>query len=264
MEGRCSSDLLYLEIQADQVMPKFEYKELDKEGLETLETIASADNFNRWMYETVSNCLKPGTTLEVGSGIGNISRYFLEDNKAITLSDIRENYCGYLQEHFSSYESLQDIVKLDLVHPQFEEEYKAYLGSFDNLYALNVIEHIEDDVLALANCKKLLKPGGRIVILVPAYQWLYNTFDKNLYHFRRYTRSTMSEVFRKNNFNILRAFHFNLIGIAGWFVSGNLLKKETIPADQMGLYNKLVPIFRLIDKVTFRQVGLSVVVVGDA
>ncbi|MEM7372660.1 MAG: class I SAM-dependent methyltransferase [Bacteroidota bacterium] len=245
-------------------MRKFEYKELDQEGLETLETIAAADNFNRWMYETVSNCLKPGTILEVGSGIGNISRYFLENQQALTLSDIRENYCGYLQENFSQYDSLQDIVKLDLVHPEFEQEYQEYLGTFDNLYALNVIEHIEDDVLALANCKKLLKPDGRIVILIPAYQWLYNKFDENLYHFRRYTRKTMSEVFRKNEFNILQAFHFNLIGIAGWFVSGSLLKKEIIPSGQMKLYNTLVPVFRLIDKLSFRQMGLSVIVVGDA
>ncbi|MDP5171239.1 MAG: class I SAM-dependent methyltransferase, partial [Bacteroidia bacterium] len=138
-----------------------------------------------------------------------------------------------------------------------------YLGQFENLYALNVIEHIEDDVLALVNCKKLLKPGGRIVILVPAYQWLYNKFDENLFHFRRYTRSTMGKAFQDANIKIVKKFHFNTIGIAGWFVSGNLLKKETIPSGQMKLYNSLVPIFRLVDKVLVRQIGLSVVVVGE-
>ena len=43
----------------------------------------------------------------------------------------------------------------------------------------------------------------------------------------------------------------------------NLLKKETIPSGQMKLYNSLVPIFRLVDKVLVRQIGLSVVVVGE-
>ena len=242
---------------------KFEYKELDQEGLETLETIAAANNFNRWMSETVEKRLKPGNILEIGSGIGNISRYFLDKGYDICLSDIRENYCGYLEENFSNYENLSDIVKMDLVHPNFETEYAEHLNNYDNLYALNVIEHIEDDVLALANCKKLLKPGGRIVILVPAYQTLYNTFDKNLFHYRRYTRKTMSAVFEKNHFKILEKFHFNLIGILGWFVSGSILKKETIPSGQMDLYNKLVPIFRMIDKVTLNQMGLSVVVVGE-
>ncbi|MCB0850749.1 MAG: class I SAM-dependent methyltransferase [Bacteroidetes bacterium] len=242
---------------------KFEYKELDQEGLETLETIAAAHNFNHWMAETVAKRLKPGNIIEIGSGIGNISKYFLDHGHEICLSDIRENYCGFLEDHFSEYDNLSDIVKMDLVHPAFEEEYADHLGKYDNLYALNVIEHIEDDVLALANCKKLLKPNGRIVILVPAYQTLYNTFDKNLFHYRRYTKKTMSAVFEKNQFRILEKFHFNLIGILGWFVSGSILKKETIPSGQMDLYNKLVPIFRIIDKITFNQMGLSVIVVGE-
>ena len=243
---------------------KFEYKELDKEGLETLETIAAAHNFNKWMAETVAKRLKPGNIIEIGSGIGNISKYFLDNGYEICLSDIRENYCGFLEDHFSEYDNLSDIEKMDLVHPEFDKEYADHLGQYDNLYALNVIEHIEDDVLALANCKKLLKPNGRMIILVPAYQTLYNTFDKNLFHYRRYTKKTMSAVFEKNQFRILEKLHFNLIGILGWFVSGSILKKETIPSGQMDLYNKLVPIFRMIDKVTFNQIGLSVIVVGEA
>ncbi|MEL7532376.1 MAG: class I SAM-dependent methyltransferase [Bacteroidota bacterium] len=242
---------------------KFAYKELDKEGLETLETIAGANRFNAWMAETVQQYLIPGRVLEIGSGIGNISREFLEKGYDLTVSDIRENYCGYLEENLTGYANLRDIAQMDLVHPDFDTEYAEYIGSFENLFALNVIEHIEDDTLALVNCKKLLKPGGRIVILVPAYQALYNQFDENLYHFRRYTRTTMGKVFEGSKIPILRKFHFNFIGIFGWYVSGKLLKKDTIPSGQMNLYNALVPIFRVIDKVIFNQMGLSVIVVGE-
>lgn len=253
-----------LTIPTSQLMArKFEYKELDQEGLETLETIAAADKFNEWMYRTVVNHLKPGSVIEVGSGIGNISKMFLKNGWQMTLSDIRENYCGYLEQEFEGEENLKNIVKLDLVHPEFEKEYAELLGSFDNLYALNVIEHIEDDVLALKNCKKLLKPGGKMVILVPAYQWLYNKFDENLYHFRRYTRRTMGRAFEQAGISILKKFHFNAVGIAGWFLSGSILKKETIPSGQMKLYNQLVPIFRMADQVLMKQIGLSVVVVGE-
>lgn len=245
-------------------MAKFAYKELDQEGLETLQTIAAADKFNRWMFETVQAHLIPGNVLEVGSGIGNISSFFLDAGYDITLSDIRENYCGFLEEHFRGQPSLRDIVKLDLVHPEFEQEYAEYLGQFDNLYALNVVEHIEDDTLALVNCRKLLRPGGRLIILVPAYQWLYNNFDRALFHYRRYTRASLKTVFLRSGFEVRGAFHFNFIGIAGWFVSGTLLRKELIPSGQMKLYNQLVPVFRLIDRVLLRKMGLSVVVVGDA
>ncbi|MEL6672628.1 MAG: methyltransferase domain-containing protein [Bacteroidota bacterium] len=242
---------------------KFAYKELDQEGLETLETIAAADKFNRWMFETVAEHIIPGKILEVGSGIGNISQFFLDEGYEICLSDIRENYCGYLEEKFSGQKNLLDIVKLDLVHPEFEREYADQLGQYDNVYALNVIEHIEDDVLAMKNCRKLLRPGGRIIILVPAYQSLYNQFDKALFHFRRYTKSTMAKVFDASGFEIKERFHFNFIGIFGWFFTGKILRKETIPSGQMGLYNTLVPVFRVIDKLIFRLFGLSVILVGD-
>jgi 2-polyprenyl-3-methyl-5-hydroxy-6-metoxy-1,4-benzoquinol methylase len=242
---------------------KFPYKELDQEGLETLETIAKAHNFNQWMAQTVRQYMIPGRILEVGSGIGNISREFLNAGADLTVSDIRENYCGYLEENLAEYDNLRDVVQLDLVHPQFERVYAEYLGSFDNLFALNVIEHIEDDTQALVNCKKLLKQGGRMVILVPAYQSLYNGFDKELFHFRRYTRKSMSQVFEQAEIPVLNRFHFNFMGIFGWFVSGSLLKKKTIPSGQMDLYNKLVPVFRLIDRMVLNQVGLSVVVVGE-
>ncbi len=244
-------------------MKKFVFKELDREGLDTLRTIADARRFNQWMFETIQPYVKAGRILEVGSGIGNISEFFLNNGYDICLSDVRENYCGYLEEKFSGHPQLIDIVRLDLVDPIFDQSYAHLLGTFDTIYALNVIEHIEDDVLALENCKKLLRPGGRLIILVPAYQTLYNTFDENLYHYRRYTRRSLKKVFKENQIPVLADFHFNLIGIAGWILSGSILKKEGIPSGQMKIYDRLVPIFRLIDKIIFRQIGLSVIVIGE-
>ncbi len=244
-------------------MKKFIFKELDQEGFNTLRTVSEARKFNQWMFETIQPFVKAGRILEVGSGIGNISEFFLNNGYDICLSDVRENYCGHLEEKYKDHPQLIDIVRLDLVDPLFEQVYAPLLGSFDTAYALNVIEHIEDDILALQNCKKLLRSGGRLIILVPAYQTLYNRFDENLYHFRRYTRSSMKEVFRKNQIPVLADFHFNSVGILGWVLSGSILRKESIPAGQMKIYDRLVPVFRMIDKILLRQIGLSVVVVGE-
>jgi 2-polyprenyl-3-methyl-5-hydroxy-6-metoxy-1,4-benzoquinol methylase len=52
-----------------------------------------------------------------------------------------------------------------------------------------VVEHIKDDRLAIANCKKLLKKNGHLIILVPAYRYLYNEFDKELEYYRRYNKN---------------------------------------------------------------------------
>lgn len=239
----------------------FIFKELDVEGMQTLEAIAAASQFNEWMYRTTSKNLT-GRILEIGSGIGNISAFFLRDKRQLHLSDIRDNYCDFLDQQFQAQESLDGIANLDLVDPDFDKKYANYLESFDSLFALNVVEHIEDDQLAIANAKKLLKKGGRMVILVPAYQALYNHFDTALEHYRRYNKASLSKLFEANQLQIERKEYFNLVGIAGWFFSGNILRKRVIPSGQMKLYNALVPIFKVVDKVTFRQWGLSVIVEG--
>lgn len=231
-------------------------KEIDLEGLVTLNVIEKADRFNEWMYQNINPDCK-GRILEIGSGIGNISKFFIENKQEIVLSDLRDNYCDILKEKFNN-----PVVKIDLVHPNFDQEYADYLETFDSLFALNVVEHIEDDVLAIANCKKLLKNGGILIILVPAYQWLFCNFDTELEHFRRYTQKSLKKIITKNQFKINKTFYFNVIGILGWLLSGKILKKKTIPEEQMGLFNLLVPIFKLVDAITLKKIGLSVICVS--
>ncbi len=234
----------------------FDYKEIDKEGAQTLETISQAKRFNKWMYETIHpHC--SGKILEIGSGIGNISEFFTAEGADITLSDIRKSYCDHLRKRYVSH----DVVQLDLVHEDFEKEYGRLLSTFDTIFALNVIEHIEDHELAMANIQKLLRPSGKVVILVPAFQWLYNNFDRELYHFRRYNRQSLVDLLSKE-FEVKDSFYFNPVGIAGWFFNGSILKKKEIPSDQMKHFDKLVPIFRTINVFTKQLFGLSVIAVG--
>lgn len=233
------------------------YKEVDEEGHLTLDVISKADRFNRWMFDTISPFCK-GEILEIGSGIGNISQFFIAEDRQITLSDLRENYCTILSHNFPK----NRVIQLNLVEEQFVEVYSDYMGSFDSIFALNVIEHIQDDHLAIQNCKKLLKAGGQLLILVPAYNILYNEFDKSLEHYRRYNKTSLNNLMQENDLKIVKSFYFNCVGILGWFISGNLLKNKTIPKEQMGLYNTLVPLIKTIDHMVFKKAGLSVVTIS--
>jgi 2-polyprenyl-3-methyl-5-hydroxy-6-metoxy-1,4-benzoquinol methylase len=239
-------------------MSDFQYKEIDKEGWETLDAIASADRFNRWMFDTIRPYCS-GAILEIGSGIGNISDFFIRESAAITLSDIRPVYCNILREKFPQ---AAGVVEMDLTHPLFDEVYKEHLGRYDAVFALNVVEHIQNDQLAVSNCYKLLKSSGKVVILVPAYQSLYNRFDKELEHFRRYNRKKLNELLRQSGFGVIHSQYFNVMGLPGWYVSGKLQQNKTIPKSQMSLYNKLVPLFKVVDKIMFNRFGLSVISVG--
>ena len=242
-------------------MHNFQFKEVDKEGWETLLAISKADSFNKWMYETIKPFIK-GNILEIGSGIGNISQCFLEDNQQIAISDLRENYLDFLREEFQAYSNLKGIHNIDLIDPAFEQKHVAILNSFDSVFAMNVIEHIENVQLALTNCRKLLKPGGTLLILVPAFQGLYNVLDKELFHYRRYTKSMLEKRMKDSGLVVTKSFYFNALGIPAWIWGGWVTKSKTISSNQMNAYNKLVPVARFFDWMIGKQLGLSVVTVA--
>jgi len=230
-------------------------------GTETLNHISEAGAFNKWMYSVISPSLK-GKILEIGSGIGNISDFLLNDKDPVTLSDLRSEYCEYLSKHFMNRQSLASVEQIDLADSDFENKYSSILNSFDTVFALNVIEHIENDSLAIQNCRKLLKEGGNLLILVPSYQWLYCRFDKELGHFRRYNRKSLLMLLKSNGFNVLDLFNFNAAGVFGWLLFGKLLNHKQIGQNQMQLYNNLVFLFILTDKLLFRRTGLSIIIIG--
>ncbi len=231
----------------------------DPVGAATLSHIREAEAFNKWMYSTISPYLN-GRILEIGSGIGNISEFLLKDKSNVTLSDLRPEYCDYLLNHFHGKNSLDGVVTIDLAEKDFDGVYGKILESFDSVFALNVIEHIENDSLAVRNCMKLLKKGGMLVLLVPSYPWLYCRFDEELGHFRRYNRKSLRDLMALNGYIIENLFNFNAAGVLGWFLFGKLLNNKQIKQGQMKLYNNFVSLFSMIDKILFHKLGLSLII----
>lgn len=81
--------------------------------------------------------------------------------------------------------------------------------TFDVITLFDVLEHIRDDLYALDILRKKLKPGGRLVLTVPAYMWMWGQQDVVNYHYRRHTRSDLSARLRSRGFRIRRATYFN-------------------------------------------------------
>jgi len=235
----------------------------DLPGLETLNNLSRAGNFNRWMYETIApHC--QGRVLEVGSGIGNLSAHFLREGHAIMLSDLRGDYCGKLSANFGHFSNLLGIGQINLAGSEFQSRHHLLLGTFDTVVALNVIEHIEDDLEALRNCRSLLRRGGRLIVLVPAFQWLYNGMDLQLQHHCRYTASALQQLFSTADLRVKKVRYFNALGIPGWFISGRIQRNRLPPPCQLALFDAMVPFARLLDCCFSRLLGLSVISVGEA
>jgi SAM-dependent methyltransferase len=82
-------------------------------------------------------------------------------------------------------------------------------ASFDLAVCLDVIEHLEDDRGALRELRRVLAPGGALLVTVPAYQWLWSGHDEVNHHCRRYSRATLREAAQEAGWECERATHFN-------------------------------------------------------
>ncbi len=82
-------------------------------------------------------------------------------------------------------------------------------GAFDLAVSLDVIEHLEDDLGALRELRRVVAPGGALLVTVPAYQWLWSGHDVINHHHRRYTRRTLRRVAEQAGWRQQRTTYFN-------------------------------------------------------
>lgn len=82
-------------------------------------------------------------------------------------------------------------------------------ATFDLAVSLDVIEHLQDDVGALAELRRVTKPGGALLVTVPAYQWLWSGHDEINHHHRRYNRRTLLAAAQGGGWHLERSTHFN-------------------------------------------------------
>ncbi len=81
--------------------------------------------------------------------------------------------------------------------------------TFDLAASLDVIEHLQDDLAALRELRRVVKPGGSLLVTVPAYQWLWSGHDEVNHHFRRYTRRSLQRVGEQAGWQQVRTTYFN-------------------------------------------------------
>jgi len=231
-------------------------REHDHIGAETLRRMSAVERYNDWIIERIKPYVGD-TVLEVGAGIGNISRHFL-NRKRLILTDVRDDYLEKLRETFASH-----------AHVSYEsydlEGSGAHLRNrgIDTIIALNVLEHIENDRRALGEMREILAPGGRVILQLPAHKTLYGTLDINLDHFRRYTVREIRNKFTENGLRPERFFRMNMPGAAGWFVYSRILKREILPEGPLGLFNLLTPLFMATERIFPVPFGLSIIAIGQ-
>lgn len=132
---------------------------------------------------------------------------------------------------------------------------------FDAILYIDVLEHIEPDRAELELASRHLAPGGRLVVLSPAHQWLYTAFDAAIGHVRRYDRRSLLAA-KPAGLEIERLDYLDSIGMLASLGNRALLRSAMPSERQIALWDGwMVPISRWLDALLGRRLGKSILAV---
>jgi SAM-dependent methyltransferase len=231
--------------------------DVEKANTLTLSILEEASAYNQWIFDKVRPWLGK-SILEVGCGIGNLTGLLLQAGKVVA-SDMNPHYLQRVDDKFGSHSNLNGVLLWDIQ----QDLSKDFPVSIDTILCSNVLEHVEDDDAVLSRFYRFLPQGGRLVLLVPTLRILYNTLDRELGHFRRYTKRELSLKLKKNHFHICSLRYFNFFGIFGWFVNGTLLRRSLLSAGQVRKFNQFVPLMVQMERWVPTLIGQSLIAIGE-
>lgn len=215
-----------------------------------------AQPYLKWQFRQFSPYLGKRVA-DIGCGIGNFAE-FLKN---------RELYLGFepeekLAEEFEILYKADNIklaVNGDIASNKAAEEMKSY--KVDSAICINVLEHIENDKLALSNIVKGVKTEGHICILAPAAPRLYGSLDELDRHYRRYSKKTLLKLTENQPVKIVKCYYLNFIGMFGWFIKGKVLKQKAQKNKNYKIMNMLLPVISFTENIVKPPVGMSLVLV---
>lgn len=221
---------------------------------EVLEFFDISDNYRLYQIELFGNYVGK-EILEVGAGRGKIIEILAQNSeKQFTLLELDKNFFDILNNKFNS----KNIKVLEERTQNIKEK------KFDTIFYLDVIEHIEDDRFELDTAYNLLKKNGHLIIIVPAFQILFSKFDQRVGHFRRYRKEFFKRYSDEKNLKIKKLVYFDFLGFFIILFS-KLLNLTNSKKTTLGIkiWNFLIPLSRLIDKITFHSIGKSIVCIYE-
>lgn len=201
-------------------------------GAELL-SLAHARNYYAWVLRHFESFLGP-TVVEIGAGIGTFSNFLLSVPRVQQLIAI--------EPAANTYPQLEERYRDDprvLTLRGFLNDYYGELNA-DSFVAVNVLEHVADDMAFLEQARESVVDGGSLLLFVPALPAIYGTLDRAFEHKRRYTRRTLGDTIEAAGWNVRRISYMNLPGIVAWFIAGRMLRKTNIAARQAKAYDALI------------------------
>jgi SAM-dependent methyltransferase len=168
--------------------------------------------------DDVSRSWPPGTFLEMGAGTGHMTRIFLERGFTGAGFDLGDDSRQSMRANLARFGDRMRVV---------ENTDGLGAGSFDYLFAFEVLEHIEQDAAALAGWSRFLRTGGRLLVSVPAHARKYGRSDELVGHVRRYEKETLRLLLEQTGFEQISIVNYGFPlteltrPVSNWLVRGD-------------------------------------------
>ena len=207
-----------------------------------------------------------GRILEVGAGVGHITAQLAAHAREVVAIEPNRTLFAELQENTNH---LSNVTAFNMMLEQFTQSHGAALRKsmvdFDSVVYINVLEHIADDKQELSRAKALLVHSGRLLIVVPAHQWLYSRVDRLTGHFRRYSRRGLRQLIESSGLRCEHLRYFDSIGLVPYLVLYKWFRSVATTGANANIYSRLIlPLSLGIYRATAGQlIGKNLVAVAQ-
>ena len=216
-----------------------------------LESFDEASNFRELQLNKIKKFIKNKDIIDIGSGNGGLINYYLKETNKVS--------------------AIEPSVKLKKV---LEAKYKKKINIFlnkkrlkkkyDVILYMDVIEHIKKYNKEIELIKNNLKKDGLIIINVPAFNFLYTDFDKNIGHIKRFSKKDILNISKKHNLKIEKIEYYDSIGFflilfTKFFFKIKLNKRNV--KNNIKIWDSLIPISKFFDRIFLNLIGKSLICV---
>jgi SAM-dependent methyltransferase len=223
------------------------------QGVDNLEVMDVARRYRAFLVRAVTATVGPperaGRLLDFGSGTGTIARPLRDlgyDVACVEPDDAMRD--SLASDGFETSPSLDG-------HPP---------ESFDAVYSMNVLEHIDDDAGALASLRAVTRTRGRLALYVPALQSLFSAMDRKVGHLRRYRRRPLERLVAAAGYHVDRCRYVDVLGVPAalaYKAIGN--KRGDLNRGSVATYDRVAfPVSRALDRVTGRAFGKNLLLLA--
>ena len=221
--------------------------------LEPQSRMSLLPNYYRYQFRQLAEHVS-GRVIDLGCGEGHMLPFYMDTATRIVAVDINVNLLDMLKLRYPS----QGI---SCIQCDLNGEWTPIGDDLaDTVMAINVLEHIEMDGVFIEKAKSLLKPDGRLVLIVPAMKLLYSEMDRCSGHYRRYDKQDLLCFAQQHDLSTISCRYINPIGALLYHMKKNRKTNfsTSMPRFVLAMANKVMPLFVLSDHLPI-EFGLSLV-----